>query len=84
MFQPLLAICRLSARELKVLLYIYTVRARVGEISTSRLYRIICDFYIECGGVFWLEARYGLVASIEFEVSCCAGIVKRRVPFPSS
>ena len=33
MFRPLLAIFRLSLRELKVLLY--NVRARDGEISTS-------------------------------------------------
>ena len=31
-----------------------------------------------------LEARYGLVASIEFEVSCCVGTVKRLVSLPSS
>ena len=35
MFRPLLAIFRLSLRELKVLLY--NLRARVGEISTSGL-----------------------------------------------
>ena len=35
MFRPLMAIFRLSLRELKVLLY--NVRARDGEISTSGL-----------------------------------------------
>ena len=36
---------------------IYIVRARDGQISTSRLYRVICDSYIECCGMLWLEAR---------------------------
>jgi len=34
----------------------YVVRARDGEISTSGLCCVICDFRIECGGVLWLEA----------------------------
>ena len=56
----------------------YNVRASDGEISTSGLSCVIVNFYVQCGGVFWLEARWGLVASIEFEVG-----VKRRVPlFP--
>jgi len=50
MFWPLLAIFRLSSRELKVLLHIHIVRGRDGEISTSGLYCVICNFYIECGG----------------------------------
>jgi hypothetical protein len=42
------------------------VRARDGEISTSGLSRVIINFYVECDGMLWLEARLGLVASIEF------------------
>ena len=53
MFWPLLAIFRLSLRELKVLLY--NVRACDGEISTV-------FNAMEC------SARWGLVASIEIEV----------------
>ena len=60
------------------------MRARDGEISTSGLCCVISNFYVECGGMLWLQARQGLVASIEFEVSWCAGIVKRRVLLPSS
>ena len=56
------------------------MRARDGEISTSGLCCIIINFCVECGGVLWLEARYGPVASIEIEV----GIVKRCVPLSSS
>jgi hypothetical protein len=67
MFRPLLAIFRLSSRELKVPLYIYIniyiyiyiyiVRARDGEISTSGLCCVISNFYVECGGMLWLQAR---------------------------
>jgi len=53
MFWPLLAIFRLSLRELKVLLY--NVRACDGEISTV-------FNAMEC------SARWGLVASIKIEV----------------
>ena len=60
------------------------MRARDGEISTYGLYCVICYFYIECGGVLCLEVQESLVATIEFEVSWCAGIVKRRVLLPSS
>jgi len=35
---------------------IYIVRARDGEISKSGFYCVICNFYIECGGVGWLQA----------------------------
>ena len=59
------------------------MRAGDGDISMSGLYYVICNFYTECGGMFWLEARWGLVVNIEFEVSWCAGIVKRRVSLPS-
>jgi len=62
---------------------IYIVRVRDGEISTSGLCCVICNFYVECGAMLWLEARKGLVASIEFEVCWCAGIAKRRLPLPS-
>jgi len=62
----------------------YVVCARAGEISTSGLCCVISNFSVECGGMLWLEARQGLVASIEFEGSGCAGIVKWRVPLPSS
>jgi len=46
MFRHLLAIVRLSSRELKVVLYIYIyiVRARDGEISTYRLLCLTCNF----------------------------------------
>jgi len=57
MFRPLLAIFKLSSRELKVLLYIYIVRARGAEISTSGLCCVISILYVECGGVLWLEAQ---------------------------
>jgi len=50
MFRHLLAIVRFSSRELTVLLYTYIVRARDGEISTSGLYCVICNFYI---GMRW-------------------------------
>ena len=55
------------------------MRAHGGEISTSELCCVMCDFCIECGGLFRLEARRGLGASIEFQVSWCAGIVKMPV-----
>jgi len=42
------------------------MRPRDGEISTSGLCCVIINFYVKCGGMLWLEARSGLVASIEF------------------
>ena len=49
MFRPLLAIFMLYLRELKVLLY--NVRARDGEISTTRFCCVIVNYYVQCGGV---------------------------------
>jgi len=59
MFRPLLAIFRLSSRQRKVLLYIlyiyiYIVRARDGEISTSGLCCVIGNFCVECGSMLSL------------------------------
>ena len=36
---------------------IYIVRARDGEISTSGLCWVISNFYVECAGMLWREAR---------------------------
>ena len=58
MFRALLAIFRLSLRELKVLLY--NVRARDGEISTSGLRKLTAMFNAVAS-----SARWVLVASIE-------------------
>jgi len=44
------------------------VRARDGEISASGLYCVVCNLYIG-NVVCWLEARQGLVASIELQSS---------------
>ena len=35
---------------------IHNVRASDGEISTSGLCCVIVNFYVECGGMPWLEA----------------------------
>jgi len=48
MFRPLLAIFRLSLRELKILLYIMC--ARVMERSLH-LGCVIVNHYVQCGGV---------------------------------
>jgi len=63
MFRPLLANFRLSSRELKVLLYIMCAHVMEGSLHPG-FCCIIINFYVECGGMFWLEARWGLVASI--------------------
>ena len=71
MFRPLLAIFRLSSRELKVLLYnVYNVCACDGEISTFGLCCVIVNYYIQCGGVLCTMG-----SGIGIEVG-----VKRRVP----
>ena len=36
---------------------IHNMRARDGEITTSGFCCVIINFYIECGGTLWLEAR---------------------------
>ena len=40
-----------------IYIYIYIVRTRDGEISTSGFCCVICNFYVKCGGMLWLEAR---------------------------
>jgi len=53
MFRPLLAIFRLSSRELKVLLY--TLCAHVVQRSLHRA--LLRNVISICGGMLWLEAR---------------------------
>ena len=53
MFRPLLAIFRLSSRELKVLLY--TLCAHVVQKSLHRA--ILRNVISICGGMLWLEAQ---------------------------
>jgi len=36
---------------------VYNVRAHDGEISASGFCCIIINFYVECGGMLWLEAH---------------------------
>ena len=52
MFQHLLVIVRFSSRVYGPTIYI--VHARDGEISTSGLYCIICNFYIQ-NMVVWIH-----------------------------
>ena len=66
------------------MLTLYIVRALDEEISTSGLCCVISYFCVECGSMLWLEARYCLVVSIEFDISWCAGIVKRRNTLPNN
>ena len=62
MFRPLLAIFRLSSRELKVLLY--TLCSHVVQRSLHRA--LLRNVISICGGMLWLEALYGLLAGVKF------------------
>jgi hypothetical protein len=75
-FRPLLAIFRLSSRELNVLLYTLCTHVVQRSLHTGLIAK--CNFYM-----WWyaLSRRtVGSAASVKFEGSCCAGIMKRRVP----
>jgi len=53
MFRPLLAIFRLSSKELEFLLYTLCAHVLQRSLRMALLHNVISI----CGGILWLEAR---------------------------
>ena len=73
MFQPLLAIFRLSSRQLKVLLYTLSVHVVQRSLYTGHI--AYCNFYMRRCAM--TRGMGMLVASVKFDGT---GVVRRRVP----
>ena len=63
------------------------MRARDEEISTSGFYCVIINFYVECGGMLWLEHTTALNIVVNYYATkhgrrdlsiTCAHIIYRR------